>query len=588
VLRAKAIARHSWLLTFPLLTILGSILQSHHIGYILIIAIAIAIGLAAFGKIEHKLYPWLLFSIGLSLVWQTTLASSYLVGTDIHLEYYYAQATATSGSWNYTMPCAYNSAMGTVLFTPLAANLLHIDTAWLLKVVPPLFLAGVPVVLYYMFKSQISEKAAFLAATFFIIVPVFAMEVPALARQEYAMLFLVLCMMLIVVRIEGLGKWRVPLIIATGILVALNHYSMWVMLMVFLIVALPVSAIAKQLGAVSTLSSKHLSIATATILLAGLGYYCLTSQGVIIGKLIWLIPNFAVAEYLFSMLPAWILTLEVAPIPITDAYYEPLMMMAMGQDFTTSISWGNLFRIVQYLTQVLIAVGGVFILYRIIRYRQSVFTAEYFGFVTAGVVLIILCFTCPAFSWTMNASRIYHIALLGLAPLFVIGGKLVLRHYKWLVLGVLLPYFAFTSGAVFELTTTSSIETINMPYNIALSNHRLDLSGSFSQADIVVRDWASAQNLNAIYSDFHGANLLAERYGIHGVEKLPHDLAEVPSDSYIFLRERNEQEQMLVYWTGAGMRKFVSYEEADISILKESREVLYKSGDAILLGPHVL
>ena len=88
----------------------------------------------------------------------------------------------------------------------------------------------------------------------------------------------------------------------------------------------------------------------------------------------------------------------------------------------------------------------------------------------------------------------------------------IFRNMKILSLGLIIPYFVFTSGAMFELTQQTNINQINMPYSISLSNHRVDMVGVFTENDLKVRDWAVENNLVInMYADTHSQLILWEK-----------------------------------------------------------------------------
>ncbi|KKK80832.1 hypothetical protein LCGC14_2819520, partial [marine sediment metagenome] len=62
-----------------------------YIGYTLILITCTVVVLVALDKVKPKLYPYLLYGIGAGMILMTSMAGQFLVGSDIHLEYYYAQ-----------------------------------------------------------------------------------------------------------------------------------------------------------------------------------------------------------------------------------------------------------------------------------------------------------------------------------------------------------------------------------------------------------------------------------------------------------------------------------------------------------------
>ena len=124
----------------------------------------------------QKYKPYIIYAVSLLILWTVTLKSNYLIGTDIHFEYYFLNLSQVNG-WDYTIPVTYNGNLPVSLVAPFIANLLHIDGIWLLKIVFPMVFALTPVLLYLIYKEYFSEKISLLAVLFFISMPAFFMEI---------------------------------------------------------------------------------------------------------------------------------------------------------------------------------------------------------------------------------------------------------------------------------------------------------------------------------------------------------------------------------------------------------------------------
>src|SRR4030043_479177 len=98
--------------------------------------------------------------IALSLFYQTTLISSYLVGSDIHLEYYFAKMVTQNGYWDASIPSTINSCLSIVMLVPVYSLLLNMDIVWLFKILYPLFFCLTPLALYRIFRLQMSSRYA--------------------------------------------------------------------------------------------------------------------------------------------------------------------------------------------------------------------------------------------------------------------------------------------------------------------------------------------------------------------------------------------------------------------------------------------
>ncbi|MBT9151555.1 MAG: hypothetical protein DDT40_01751 [candidate division WS2 bacterium] len=247
----------------------------------------------------------------------------------------------------------------------------------------------------------------------------------------------------------------------------------------------------------------------------------------------------------------------VAPV---GREHTPLMKVALGLDFFEVDFWGKVFRIFQFITQLSLIVG----LFMFLRKKG------YYIFAGASVLILAVCVLIPGLSALLNATRFYHLSLLTLAPAFVLGGGLIFRSPKTLVLCLMVPYFLFTSGLMFEITGQESLNTITMPYSIALSDHRIDLGGGFTKNDELVRDWIIANGINHIYSDHYGTLFLYQYLGSK-VSPLP-ERGDLSEGAYVFLRERSIKDGIIVHWAGVGLRSHVKFDMND--------NVIYQVGES--------
>ncbi|MCX6006505.1 MAG: hypothetical protein NTZ34_04490, partial [Chloroflexi bacterium] len=121
-----------------------------------LLLVALIISLAAFKKfITREIYPFALFVVSLCLLYQTSLMSPYLVGSDIYTEYHYFGDTATAGIWNYTVDNPVNSCLSIVMLAPSYSFMLGIDGIWVFKAVYPILFSFVPLIIFRFMRIQI-------------------------------------------------------------------------------------------------------------------------------------------------------------------------------------------------------------------------------------------------------------------------------------------------------------------------------------------------------------------------------------------------------------------------------------------------
>ncbi len=656
-----------FLILVLLLVIFGALMVNFYQNNILLliftVVVAGIVGLAAFGRfIDHKVYPLAIAIIAICLLYQTTLISPYLTGFDIHLEYYFERLIVENGYWEATSHHSYNSALSITMLAPIYSLVLNIDGAWFFKVISPFIFSLVPLALFHIFSQQMSTKKAFLSVFFFMAVPTFSLEMVALVRQQIAEFFFVLFILLMVDRKLGLSQ-RFTLAIVFAPLIAVSHYGLGsICLFYFALGWLLIIVIrsgwgrrawgwlTKKWGGLSpSLTSprafplKAISIIVAVYFIGSLAYYGLVASGSQLGFLIamWQGQSSSITTGVTELLPG---VPGEPPAPGEPAEpskpgiffdftaREPLIQTALGLDFPTASPQGKGFRIFQYMTQLFIVIGFIRLIFKPRRLR---FTAEYIAFSAGSVLLLAACLFLPGFSARMNVTRFYHISLFLLAPLCILGGEAIwlgLRalwhkaslvsmtednqaYLRFLTLAVLIPYFLFTSGFIFEVTGHKVIDRIDSPYSIALSSHRLDVGGVFNRQDGAGADWLRQRldDEDAVYTDLHGWLLLGYESGVVGESfigdvylttiaswrpnvfdirpprsPLLWDMSQVSPDSYLYFRTWNTKRQEITYSAGiAGCRESVSFSESGVNDLIKSKNRIYNNGGAQVLAPRM-
>ncbi len=590
------------------LAVLGARLPSNFPLYVMLGLIVFALLLVTFDRIKEKQYSVVIFAMSLGLVYQLTLQSNYVVGTDIHYEYYFALQTYNNGYWDYTIGHSYNAATAISVFVPMLARLLHIPLAWTFKVVPPLFLAAIPVVTYHIFRKEFDSKTAFLATFFFISVPTMFLELSGIAKQSIGELFLVSCLGLVAYNVLNLHVARYVLIALFGILAGLSHYTMGGTLVCYLLGSIVLLAAGRYILKLKLPVSLPGLAATIMVCIAIMGlFYSWAAKGAPLQDIL---LSSGMTSGLISRPSAGLTPEDVPLMPNTSQptagssrydhwqYPEPAVAVALGADFAEVNAVSKVFRIFQYATQLLVIVGGIAIL---IHYRRR--SLGYLAlFALSGVIMGLVIFY-PGFSPLLNATRFYNLALLFMAPALVVGGKLILRSYKTVALAILIPYFIFTSGVMFEAARISDLTSITVPYSHALSGQRIDSTALLTANDVAARDWVKSHNAFPVYGDMWGATAMFEVQSnlSEGTnEMLSPDKTYVnvlifredaekpelvPDNSYILLRERNVERSELTYQTGVGLRRTRTFTDAQFYNVLEGRRIVFRSGDARVYGP---
>lgn len=567
------------MLTPLLLSILGAVTDNLILTYLMLAGIVtIVVVVSCTNWIPAKLYPVAVFSLSLALLYQTTLIGSYLVGNDIHLEYYSYQQTMLHG-WHWNQPLAgnNNTAIGLTVIAPFLTRVFHISGFWIFKAVYPLLYGFAPVLLYLAFKQMFGSRRAFLSCFFLVSVPTYLLEIVSISKQQLSGVCIAALVFLLFYR-KWPAKWRLLLAFPLAAVVAPVHYSSGYILLYFAGVGAASMILAGWMKLGAPIASIRVYLALAGVIaLVTFGYFSLLHS--------------SLADPLIQIKAAGVSS------PITTQYatnLEPVTRAAFGIDFLSVGLDGKVFRALQLATEAAIVVGfGVALL----RARRHQLPRDFIALCGAGISLLLIVTLLPAISSSLNMSRFYFFTLTILAPLLILGGERLLhplfrkRALPILVLGLLVPYFLFTSGVVFSAEHKTNNSTVDIPYSIALSHSRLDVTAMGTKDDDKAVRWI-AQNLGAhlLFTDFHGTMLLSEQTGQnqiaqnHQIRVIPEDTKAIEDNAWVYLRSWSIDNHMLTYKSGVGLRTSIEFAEAGISGLLEGRSILFQSGSACVYG----
>lgn len=140
-----------------------------------------------------------------------------------------------------------------------------------------------------------------------------------------------------------------------------------------------------------------------------------------------------------------------------------------------------------------------------------------------------------------------------------------------LVCTLLLAYFVFTSGLVFNLTDTRTTTRIDVPYTIAMSGEEEGILGVFNDDDVDCAKWL-ARNANLpVHTDYNGGALLMGYSDNHVSVRSQYSKAH-----YVFTTTWNTKHGKMVTGSCPALR---AYEP--LPVLNNAIEV-FRRGDAVV------
>jgi uncharacterized membrane protein len=353
-----------------------------------------------------------LLVLAAALVYGTTLLGVEPVGSDIRREFLDSKLAFANGWQLATLPEQSNTSIIVGLLAPALAHIWDMATVY--KWILPMFLIAVPIVLYQVFKAQIGNNKAWYAAMFFMIVPVYNLEIAQIAKMMAAEFFFALLILAMVSKLKPYQKSFAMTL--TLLLTILSHYTVGLAALVYLLGILIVRVVTGKLKW-QLLGQRRIPVLImAVVLLIGLvtgyAYYSYADNGEIVQTIMGVGTAYSGIT---------VQRIQEGAIENNQIYLNsqpPLVRTGIGFDFFEVNAWGKAFRVVQYLTQLAIVVGAVWLLF---KHRQYNFSAEFVAGIGCSFLLLACCVFIPSFSSTINMTRFYHLSLFFLAPMFVIG-----------------------------------------------------------------------------------------------------------------------------------------------------------------------
>jgi uncharacterized membrane protein len=216
--------------------------------------------------------------------------------------------------------------------------------------------------------------------------------------------------------------------------------------------------------------------------------------------------------------------------------------------------------------------------------------------------LLVLCLVVPDFAPSLNFSRFYAIALLFVAPLFVLGGMYFLgligkffsssfmRSFKFfrrdlelrIVTLVLVVFFLFQVG-FFNHVANGPTYSYSLDFNRIKTSTDPNIRAKILDAFVPEQDFFSARwlgtnidNKSLVYADYRiGEPILADYASLENqrISYLFNTTELDPRPYYIYLRYLNVREGIIDTATGA-------FNLSDISTLLARSDTIYSNGES--------
>ena len=295
----------------------------------------------------------------------------------------------------------YNSMLSVTILPNVYSALTNFQNELVFKVLYSFIFALVPVTIYAMYKNETGKLVALLSVLFFIFsINAFFGELTSVNRQIVAEFFLALSILLWLEKKFPIREKRILLIIF-GISIAVSHYSIAIIYVVFVAIVFVISHVRPRFDGV---------------------YNVPTVAAIFSGTFLWL--AFSSGSIATSTLIVVVNTLRTTITGLSNFRQRTSSATAvttLPQTLTTA-TWINL--LISATVNALLIVG----IFALVLFTSKVEISNKYKLLTIFMGLFFASATFfPMLAQTLNFTRIYAISLLFLSPCVVVGALSLLK-----------------------------------------------------------------------------------------------------------------------------------------------------------------
>lgn len=597
--------------TFPALSVMGATMLNNGgsglLSILMLVCACLYIVAVAFGhrRLRLPIFPIAIFGLASALLLMYSMRSWHVIGWDIHHEVEVYQATLVNSRWrmSYFPGLDYNACLSLTILPTVLSKLLHITPDYMFKFIYQLIFAVTPLAIYATARRFLPAVMAFLAAVLFISQNWFFELMPALARQEIAIVFFAL-FVLALTDVALTKSSRRGLLYAFSVAIVVSHYStayLWLTMCIIATICLWIIRMvtAKARGASSGLSWPLLITSAALIFLwegpvtntsanassnfEGLGPQIAQAflpttlvsavQSALVGP-----PSTTSTELSHAYNQA-----EINRVGPASAYYAPSTYASytpsvIDTDVTahdylpeklSSFVHLGISALKAIINNVMTIIGMGAILFYFLR-RPKGASLDYLALCVAAYLMIFGALMVPYIQQIYNLPRLGLQSFALLVVPVVVGFMFVLRRMRWAV-PIMMLATVITLGAQSGLIDqfTGGVQHMTL-------NQRGTLDSFYVYDDeIAASQWLAANmdRTQPIYTDPQG-NLRLHAYGGTGSENEELFPDAIPKISYVYLTNDNTQRGYAYLAIGND----ALYYNAPLAWLSSNKDLLYSAG----------
>lgn len=448
---------------FPALSILGTHLMktadNNAILMLLLFLIPLYVVFVCFfnHKFTKRLYPAVIFLISVSLLLIFVLRFPHICGHDVHTEYgVYFQTTLDSLHWSVFSHSALDACLSISLLPTIFQAILNVDAQeYLFKGIYVSICSFGPLAIYVISKKYIDELYAFLASFFFISQSTF-LSVAGSPRTNVAIFFVALTVMVFFSnKIEPM-KRKILLIVFMFSMVVSHYSTTYIFIFVLLF-----SWFVIKIFSIRYIFKKNITL--RIIMLLFIFIFIWYSQ---------------ITETTFSHGVRFV---RDTVTELNNFFVEESRAPQFRQLFGEELAYPVLSRVNVAVTWCTFILMGIGVLAMLKRYKEMViiskinlkkpdflkekFEMDYSAMVMTCSGLLVVMVVVPYVSVGYGIQRVYSLAIVIMSVCFVMGGIILSKHLKiqayLIILLILIPYFLFATGAMYQICGAPVSYTLN-------------------------------------------------------------------------------------------------------------------------------
>ena len=528
---------------FPLLAVLGTYLMNTAQNNIILMAMLFLIPayLVAVVYLKDRIhlatYPIALSMIGMGLLLMNGLTSGYIMGRDVHYEYYCFQMTLSNFHWNiYDYYNPYNACLSLTILPAVYKVLTGLSGQYVFKLLFGIIGSVLPLIVYMVCERYLDKRYAFLASLL-LVFQIFFVYLLGCIRQEIAILFFFLAVMMIFDRELNRPSRKVLFLIFMFSIVVSHYTTSYVsfILLVPLLIFPFLRSLVKERKLVFT------------------NFDVIVISGIFI--LIWYLLFAKVQFSSGAQVVATTVASTAAAVSgsgsggaqiVTNR--GAMVLSILGVKFSSVPNAISVFVHDAIFATILVGLATIIIKFKSFKNR---FEDEYILGMVISIFLLALFVALPYISIAYDAARLFFQLLIFLAPVFIVGAvtiSKVIKRPNWNVAIIVILLIA-----MFSCATYLQYHFYGLQYSPNYDENGIVRGESYIYpSEITSADWLHSNGLpnSTIYSDGREVTRFTLAYGIN-IEglKLNSSLFEwnrTVSGGYIYLGDTNVKKHEIV------------------------------------------